>query len=61
VFNATRPNETALTATLATLPQRIAEASSDAPCIVLIGDAVARCVRTERVAEDRVQVTGSGS
>jgi len=42
VFNATRADEVVLTATVATLPERIAEASSDGPCIVLIGDAVAR-------------------
>jgi uroporphyrin-III C-methyltransferase/precorrin-2 dehydrogenase/sirohydrochlorin ferrochelatase len=40
VFNVTRVDEVVLPATIATLPKRIAEASSEAPCIVLIGDAV---------------------
>ena len=42
VFNATRPSEVTLAATLATLPERIADAAGDAPCIVLVGEAVAR-------------------
>ena len=41
VFDATRPNETVIAATLATLPGRLAAAASEAPCIVLIGETVA--------------------
>ncbi len=40
VFNATRATELVLAATLATLPDRIAAAAGDAPCIILIGAAV---------------------
>jgi uroporphyrin-III C-methyltransferase / precorrin-2 dehydrogenase / sirohydrochlorin ferrochelatase len=42
VFNATHTDETVLSATLATLPHAIASIKGEAPCIVLIGDAVAR-------------------
>lgn len=42
VFNATRADEVAVPATLATLPAAIARIGSEAPCIVLIGDAVVR-------------------
>ena len=42
VFNATRADEVALSATLATLPEAIAGIEGEAPCIVLIGDAVSR-------------------
>ena len=45
VFNATRPSEVTLAATLATLPERIADTANDAPCIVLVGEAVARLAR----------------
>ena len=54
VFNATRADEVVLTATVATLPERIAEASSDGPCIVLIGDAVARRAPASRVQRELV-------
>ena len=37
VFNATRANEVVLSASIATLPQRIAAVDSHAPCIILIG------------------------
>lgn len=40
VFNATRPSEMVLGATLATLPERIAAVASDGPCIILIGTAI---------------------
>lgn len=40
VFNATRPSEIVLAATLATLPERIAAVANDGPCIILIGTAV---------------------
>lgn len=40
VFNATRPSELVLAATLATLPERIAAIASDDPCIILIGASV---------------------
>jgi uroporphyrin-III C-methyltransferase/precorrin-2 dehydrogenase/sirohydrochlorin ferrochelatase len=42
VFNATRADEIITTATLATLPRRIAAVPGDAPCIILIGDGVAK-------------------
>ena len=48
VFDATRPGEIVITATLATLPGRLAAAASEAPCIVLIGETVAPRVRCER-------------
>lgn len=41
VFDATRATEVVAAATLATLPQRLAAMSSDAPCIVLVGAALA--------------------
>jgi len=37
VFNATRPSEVVLSATLATLSQRIGAAACEGPCIILIG------------------------
>jgi len=40
VFDATRHSETVICATLATLPDRLAAAARDAPCIVLIGAAL---------------------
>jgi uroporphyrin-III C-methyltransferase/precorrin-2 dehydrogenase/sirohydrochlorin ferrochelatase len=40
VFDATRPGETILAATLATLPAKLAAETRSAPCIVLIGAAV---------------------
>jgi uroporphyrin-III C-methyltransferase / precorrin-2 dehydrogenase / sirohydrochlorin ferrochelatase len=42
VFNATRADEVVLSADLATLPQRIAAAPSQGPCIILIGVAATR-------------------
>ena len=42
VFNATRANEVVLSASIATLPQRIAAVESHAPCIILIGVAAAQ-------------------
>lgn len=54
VFDATRPGEIVIAATLATLPGRLAAAASEAPCIVLIGETVAPHVRCERTwAEER--------
>jgi|JRHI01.1.fsa_nt_gi uroporphyrin-III C-methyltransferase/precorrin-2 dehydrogenase/sirohydrochlorin ferrochelatase len=55
VFNVTRADEVVLAATIATLPKRIAEASSDAPCIVLIGDAVARRAPASRAQQELVR------
>jgi uroporphyrin-III C-methyltransferase / precorrin-2 dehydrogenase / sirohydrochlorin ferrochelatase len=55
VFNVTRADEVVLAATIATLPKRIAEASSDAPCIVLIGDAVARRAPASRARQELVR------
>ncbi len=37
VFNATRPDQLVVTASVATLPQRVAAVDSGAPCIILIG------------------------
>ena len=51
VFNVTRADEVVLSATITTLPECIAQASSDAPCIVLIGDAVGRGVPARRVQQ----------
>jgi uroporphyrin-III C-methyltransferase / precorrin-2 dehydrogenase / sirohydrochlorin ferrochelatase len=42
VFNATRPSEVVLSATLATLSQRIGAAACEGPCIILIGASSAR-------------------
>lgn len=42
VFDATRATETVITATLATLPNRLEQADTNAPCVVLIGEGVAR-------------------
>jgi uroporphyrin-III C-methyltransferase/precorrin-2 dehydrogenase/sirohydrochlorin ferrochelatase len=42
VFNATRADEVVLSADLATLPQRVAAAPSQGPCIILIGVAATR-------------------
>lgn len=54
VFSATRADEIAVPATLATLPAAIARVGSEAPCIVLIGDAVAREGQAVRASvEDR--------
>jgi uroporphyrin-III C-methyltransferase / precorrin-2 dehydrogenase / sirohydrochlorin ferrochelatase len=36
VFNATRANETIVTASIGTLPERIAAVDTGAPCIILI-------------------------
>ena len=54
VFNATGADEVVLPATIATLPKRIAEVASDAPCIVLIGDAVARNALASRAQQELV-------
>lgn len=48
VFNATRADEIVVTATLATLPRRIATVAGDAPCIILIGHGVARRALTSQ-------------
>jgi len=50
VCNATRANELALSATLATLPEAIAGIAGEAPCIVLIGDAVVRRGRAAKAS-----------
>ena len=42
VFDATRATETVITATLATLPNRLEQADTNAPCVVLIGEGVAK-------------------
>ena len=46
VFNATRADETVLSASLATLPECIAAAPSRGPCIIFIGVAAARRATT---------------
>lgn len=43
VFDATRATETVVTATLATLPNRLELTEKNAPCIVLVGEGLARC------------------
>jgi siroheme synthase len=40
--DATRATETVITATLATLPNRLEQADTNAPCVVLIGEGVAK-------------------
>jgi uroporphyrin-III C-methyltransferase/precorrin-2 dehydrogenase/sirohydrochlorin ferrochelatase len=57
VFNATRADEVVLSADLATLPQRIATASVEGPCIILIGVAATR--RAASLAGNRAQAAGS--
>jgi uroporphyrin-III C-methyltransferase/precorrin-2 dehydrogenase/sirohydrochlorin ferrochelatase len=42
IFDATRETETVITATLATLPNRLEQEKKNAPCVVLIGQGVAR-------------------
>jgi uroporphyrin-III C-methyltransferase / precorrin-2 dehydrogenase / sirohydrochlorin ferrochelatase len=42
VFNATRANETIVTASIGTLPARIAAVDTGAPCIILIGVAATK-------------------
>ena len=37
VFNATRPDQLVVTASVGTLPERVASVDSGAPCIILIG------------------------
>lgn len=53
VFNATRANEVIVTATLDTLPERIAAFDTGAPCIILIGvDAAKRGLGARSPARD---------
>ena len=47
VFNATRPDETAITATIADLPQRLAAAAIRGPVVVMIGRVFARTAAAE--------------
>lgn len=58
VFDATRASEAVLVATIATLPERIAGIGGEAPCIVLIGDAVARRGSGSRSAGNRLPLMG---
>ena len=59
VFNATRSNEVVLSASIATLPQRIAAVESRAPCIILIGVAAAqRATALQSSASERAGVGG---
>lgn len=51
VFNATRTNEMLLSATIASLPRRIASAECDGPCIILIGVTAAQ--RTSKLQPSR--------
>ncbi len=46
VFDATRPSESVIAATLATLPARLAAEHRSAPCIVLIGAGIPATART---------------
>jgi uroporphyrin-III C-methyltransferase / precorrin-2 dehydrogenase / sirohydrochlorin ferrochelatase len=50
VFNATRADEVAVPATLATLPEAIAGIEGEAPCIVLIGEAVCQRGRASQAS-----------
>lgn len=59
VFNATRPTERVLAATLATLPERIAAAASNEPCMILIGAAV-RGSAPRSASEDVLECASAG-
>jgi uroporphyrin-III C-methyltransferase / precorrin-2 dehydrogenase / sirohydrochlorin ferrochelatase len=53
VFNATRANETIVTASIGTLPERIAAVDTGAPCIILIGvDATKRVLAMRSPARE---------
>ena len=55
VFNATRANETIVTASIGTLPERIAAVDTGAPCIILIGvDATKRTLAVRSPAREHV-------
>ncbi len=59
VFNATRRDQAVLCADLASLPQRVAAAASQSPCIILIGAAAARRTASLRSsATEHVSVDG---
>jgi len=53
VFNATRASERVLSASLATLPERVGAAACDGPCMILIGAAVERSARANACEEAR--------
>lgn len=62
VVNATRRDELVLSATLATLPQRIAAVPPGGPCIILIGVAAARRAATLQSSDlDQAGVKGCSS
>jgi uroporphyrin-III C-methyltransferase / precorrin-2 dehydrogenase / sirohydrochlorin ferrochelatase len=53
VFNATRANEAIVTASIGTLPERIAAVDTGAPCIILIGvDATKRALAVRSPARE---------
>jgi uroporphyrin-III C-methyltransferase / precorrin-2 dehydrogenase / sirohydrochlorin ferrochelatase len=54
VFNATRPSELVLAATLATLPHRIGAVACEGPCIILIGASVEGRATARACAEARL-------
>jgi uroporphyrin-III C-methyltransferase/precorrin-2 dehydrogenase/sirohydrochlorin ferrochelatase len=54
VFDATRSSESIITATLATLPSRLAAERRSAPCIVLIGAGAHRMSQTSPARAERV-------
>jgi uroporphyrin-III C-methyltransferase / precorrin-2 dehydrogenase / sirohydrochlorin ferrochelatase len=60
VFNATRASELVLSATLATLPERVGAAACEGPCIILIGAAVAGRARATAYRATRI-ATASGT
>ena len=55
VFNATRADEVVVTASVGTLPERVAAVDSGAPCIILIGiDAANAAFLTRSAARECV-------
>ena len=58
VFNATRGNETIVTACIGTLPERIAAVDAGAPCIILIGvDATKRAFAASRPVREHAMAS----
>lgn len=58
VFDATREGEIVIAATLASLPERLAAAASEAPCIVLFGETVAPRGRCEPTLSEKQVAPG---
>jgi uroporphyrin-III C-methyltransferase / precorrin-2 dehydrogenase / sirohydrochlorin ferrochelatase len=55
VVNATRPDETVIAATVADLPQRLADAAVAGPAVVMIGRVFARAERADAAGTTRVE------